>query len=95
MHTYIVDWLKTKRNYVYYNTDSDSSIIFDQRFAEMLFHTRVSFKYLSASDCYIINVNDRIEINSEYPDKYKYNFEDFNIKRNVYIYNMVRMNEIV
>jgi hypothetical protein len=95
MHTYIVDWLKTKRNYVYYNTDSDSSIIFDQRFAEMLFHTRVSFKYLSASDCYIINVNDRIEINSEYPDKYKYNFENFNIKRNEYIYNMVRMNEIV
>ena len=41
----------------------------------MLFHTRVSFKDLSASDCYIINVNDRIEINSEYPDKYKYNFD--------------------
>ena len=95
MYIYIIYWLKTKKNYCYYNANNDSSTIFDQRFAEMLFHTRVSFKDLSASDCYIININNKIEISGEYPKHYKYNFENFNIKRNEYVYNMVRMNEIV
>lgn len=95
MKNNIIDWLKTKRNYCYYGIN-DSLISYEEKFADMLFFSKVSIKDLCATECYIIEKSkDSIKIIPEIPSHHKYNFENFNVNRNEYVYNKVLMNEIL
>ena len=77
----ILDWLKTKLNYVYYCVDTDNSTAFQERLADLLVYGRVHFCDLKAADCYIIqNIASQIDYHLEHPNRFKYTFANFNIK---------------
>ncbi len=90
----ILNWLKTKKNYVYYKSDIDDFGTFNERLSTMLLYGRVHFTNLEASNCYIVeNSHDNISYTLEKPTHYRNNFENFNVARNEYIYDKVKMNE--
>ena len=90
----ILQWLNQKQNYVSYNPKADNLLSIDKKLTDMFFHARVHFDNLKASNCYIIqNISDRIEYYHEHPNHYRYNFENFNIKRNDYICDKTNMCE--
>lgn len=96
MKEIILDWLKTKLNYVYYCVDTDDSATFQERLADLLVYGRVHFCDLKAADCYITqNIDSQIDYHLEHPNRFKYTFENFNIKRNEYIFDKVKMLEAV
>jgi hypothetical protein len=90
----IIDWLKTKKNYWYYESEQDEQKISDERLADMLFSSRVHFGDLSASLSYItVKKDNNFDIQIEAPSHHKYNFENFNIKRNEYVYDKIKMKD--
>jgi len=90
----ILEWLNQKQNYVSYQPKQDDMTTFQDKLSNMLITARVHFENLKASDCYIIeNISDRIDYSYQHPAHYRYNFENFNIKRNEYIYDKANMCE--
>lgn len=95
MKNIVIGWLKTKQNYWYYNSAIDDQRATDKRLSEMLFSSRVHLSDLSASKSYITTkINDKIDIQMEIPNHHKYNFENFNVKRNEYVYDKIKMKNI-
>lgn len=90
----IFNWLKTKENFFYYEERSDNLYSAQKRLSNMLFNSRIHYSNLEASDCYIIeNISDKIDYYPQHPRYYKHNFENFNTKRNEYIYDKANMKE--
>lgn len=94
MRRIIVDWLKTKQNYCYYQAGIDDLPIFQNRLADLLSSGRVHFSDLRACDCYIIENNtDHISLHLQHTTHAKHTFENFNIKCNEYVYDKVKVKE--
>jgi hypothetical protein len=90
----ITEWLKQKENYVSYRSEVDNALTFQNKIADMLFHARVHFDNLKASDCYIVQtISNKFDYFYEHPGHYRHNFYNFNIKRNEYVYDKANMNE--
>lgn len=90
----IIEWLKTKKNYCYYESETDDFSIYNNRLYQLLKDSRVHYKDLNASKCYIVECFDKsIAIDSYTPNNYKYNFENFNLKHNEYLYYKVKMKD--
>jgi hypothetical protein len=94
MRKIILEWLCTKYNYVSYRTNIDNQERFENKLAHMLWRGRVHFSNLHVSDCYIIqNISNKIEFNYESSTHYRHNYQNFNVKRNEYILDKVKMIE--
>lgn len=94
MKQIILDWLKTKDNYFYYEKQKDTYDIFSKRFSYLLLSSKVHVDNLASSNSYIIEKRTGI-INyiKEFPNHHKYLFKNFNVLRNKYVYDIVKMNE--
>ncbi|MDD3598430.1 hypothetical protein, partial [Sulfuricurvum sp.] len=94
MQSVILDWLKTKQNYCFYQAERDNLAIFQNRLSELLFSGRVSISDLKPSDCYIVKTSDNvIEWSLEHTVHAKHTFENFNVQVHEYIYNNVKIKE--
>lgn len=92
----ILEWLDQKQNYVNYKPSIDSMISFQEKLSKMLVNARVHFEDLQASECYIVqDMSNKCDYFYEHPTYHRYNFENFNIKRNEYIYDKVKMSEAI
>ncbi len=88
----ILKWLDEKVNYVSCKTPKEHVLEFNKKLAKLLFGSRIHFKDLEASDCYIIKVVDKeIDYRLEHPSHYRYNFDNFNVQRNEYVYDKINM----
>lgn len=92
----ILKWLNQKQNYVNYQPSVDSLTSFQEKLSDMLVKGRVYFEDLQASECYIVqDISNKCDYFYEKPTNHHYNFQNFNIKRNEYIYDKVNMNEAI
>jgi len=92
MQENILNWLDGKVNYVSCKTPDENVLDFRKKLSKLLFSSRVHFNDLEASDCYIIKtVDQKIDYELERPSHYRYNFENFNMKRNEYVYDKINM----
>ena len=95
MEQEILKWLNGKLNYANYKNEKDTFESYNKRFADLLFNTRLSVADLHATDCYIITNNyDKVIFKLEKPKARSKVFKEFNIKRNEYIYDKVKLKEI-
>jgi len=91
----ILEWLDNKYNYINYKPKVDDVYTYLNRLSNMLNEGRIHFQNLEASDCYIIqNISENINYSCEHPTHYRYNFSNYNVKRNEYILNKVMMCEV-
>jgi len=91
----ILNWLDGKLNYANYITERDTFESYNKRFANLLFNTRLSVADLHATDCYIITNNyDKVIFKLEKPKARSKAFKEFNVKRNEYIYDKIKLKEI-
>lgn len=92
MKKIILKWLNDKVNYVSCQTPDENGLDFEKKLSKLLFSSRIHIKDLEASNCYIIKiVNQKINYELERPSHYRYNFDNFNVKRNEYVYNKINM----
>lgn len=94
MQSVILDWLKTKQNYCYYQADTDNLAIFQNRLSELLLSGRVHIGDLKPSDCYIVNsIKESISWHLKHTIHAKHTFENFNIQLHEHVYNNVKIKE--
>lgn len=94
MQSVILDWLKTKQNYCYYQADIDSLAIFQNRLSELLLSGRVHIGDLAPSDCYIVNkIKESISWHLKHTTHAKHTFENFNVQLHEHVYNNVKIKE--
>lgn len=92
----ILKWLNQKQNYVNYQSSVESMISFQEKLSDMLVKGRVYFEDLQASECYIVqDISNKCDYFYENPTNHRHDFQNFNIKRNEYIYDKVNMNEAI
>ena len=95
MKKIILKWLDKKINYVSCKTPNENVSVFNKKISNLLFFSRMPINELEASDCYIIKVVDKkIDYKLEHPSHYRYNFDNFNVKRNEYVYDKINMANI-
>lgn len=91
----ILEWLSQKRNYVSYKSEKDDLQSYIKKLDVMLIDSRVYHSDLQASECYILQkTSNIIDYFNESTTHYRHNFDNFNIKRNEYIYDKANMNEV-
>lgn len=94
LQSVILDWLKTKQNYCYYQANTDNLAIFQNRLSELLLSGRVHIGDLKPSDCYIVeNIDDVIEWKLEHTAHAKHTFDNFNVQLHEHVYNNVKIKE--
>lgn len=94
MQSVILDWLKTKQNYCYYQAERDNLAIFRNRLSELLFSGRVHIGDLKPSDCYIVNnIKESISWHLEHTTHAKHTFKNFNVQVHEFISNKVKIKE--
>lgn len=92
MRKIILDWLNTKVNYVSYKSNLDMPHNFQNKIGNLLPLSRIYKSDLEACDCYIIqNVLNKIDYTFEHTNNARHNFENFNIKRNEYVFDKANM----
>lgn len=90
----IIDWLKTKENYVFYKKNTTDTKSIYEKFDNLLFAGRVHFQQLKACDFYIIrNEDDVVDNLLKHPNKHKYTFENFNIKQVESFFEVINLHE--
>lgn len=94
MQSVILDWLKTKQNYCYYQADTDNLAIFQNRLSELLLSGRVHIGDLKPSDCYIVNkIKESINWHLEHTTHAKHTFENFNVQGHEFVSNKIKIKE--
>ncbi|MFA6742508.1 MAG: hypothetical protein WC149_06965 [Arcobacteraceae bacterium] len=88
MEEHILNWLKNKLNYIYYDVESDTMNKFNQRLNHNLFLSKVSISDLEASSCYFVQKKyEVIDFKMYNPTHYKNNFLNFNLKFREYLFD--------
>lgn len=92
----ILKWLNQKQNYVNYQPSVDNSISFQKKLSDMIVKGRVHIEDLQANECYIVqDSSNSCDYFYEKPTNHRHDFQNFNIKRNEYIYDKVSMYEAI
>ena len=94
LQSVILDWLKTKQNYCYYQANTDNLAIFQNRLVELLLSGRIHISDLKPSDCYIVkNIGNVIKWSLKHTVHAKHTFENFNVQLHEHVYNNVKIKE--